>query len=98
MFFISPRTSPNFFVKSTPALVQCTQLNIPTFFEHTLMFFVFFDRGGVNSLAIHPSGKLALSAGHDMSLRTWNLIKGRVAYTTNMKQCKCLTLLRSATS
>ncbi|XP_071807551.1 p21-activated protein kinase-interacting protein 1-like [Asterias amurensis] len=42
-------------------------------------------KGGVNSLAIHPSGKLALSAGHDMSLRTWNLIKGRVAYTTNMK-------------
>ncbi|XP_022090019.1 p21-activated protein kinase-interacting protein 1-like isoform X2 [Acanthaster planci] len=43
-------------------------------------------KGGVNSVAIHPSGKLALTAGQDKSLRTWNLVKGRVAYTTNIKQ------------
>ncbi|XP_038057587.1 p21-activated protein kinase-interacting protein 1-like [Patiria miniata] len=43
-------------------------------------------KGGVNSVAIHPSGKLALTAGQDKLLRTWNLIKGRVAYTTNIKQ------------
>ncbi|XP_072045816.1 p21-activated protein kinase-interacting protein 1-like [Amphiura filiformis] len=43
-------------------------------------------KGGVNSIAIHPSGKLALSVGVDKTLRTWNLLKGRAAYTTNIKQ------------
>ncbi|EZA61643.1 p21-activated protein kinase-interacting protein 1-like protein [Ooceraea biroi] len=32
----------------------------------------------VNTLAIHPTGKLALSTGTDGVLRTWNLIKGRI--------------------
>ncbi|XP_012534715.1 p21-activated protein kinase-interacting protein 1-like [Monomorium pharaonis] len=38
----------------------------------------------VNTLAIHPTGKLALSTGQDGILRTWNLIKGRPAYATNL--------------
>ncbi|XP_011686626.1 PREDICTED: p21-activated protein kinase-interacting protein 1-like [Wasmannia auropunctata] len=38
----------------------------------------------VNTLAIHPSGKLALSTGEDGVLRTWNLVKGRPAYATNL--------------
>ncbi|XP_024872846.1 p21-activated protein kinase-interacting protein 1-like [Temnothorax curvispinosus] len=38
----------------------------------------------VNTLAIHPTGKLALSSGEDGVLRTWNLIKGRQAYATNL--------------
>lgn len=38
----------------------------------------------VHSLAIHHSGKLALSTGEDGVLRTWNLIKGRPAYATNL--------------
>ncbi|XP_043506314.1 p21-activated protein kinase-interacting protein 1-like [Frieseomelitta varia] len=38
----------------------------------------------VNTLAIHPSGKIALSTGADGILRTWNLIKGRQAYATNL--------------
>ncbi|KAK9300470.1 hypothetical protein QLX08_006820 [Tetragonisca angustula] len=38
----------------------------------------------VNTLAIHPSGKIALSTGADGTLRTWNLIKGRQAYATNL--------------
>ncbi|XP_043284150.1 p21-activated protein kinase-interacting protein 1-like [Venturia canescens] len=38
----------------------------------------------VNALAIHPSGKLAMSAGGDGVLRTWNLVKGRQAYATNL--------------
>lgn len=42
-------------------------------------------KGGVNSLSIHPSGKLALSVSKDKSLKTWNLVKGRAAYTTNIK-------------
>ncbi|XP_033737166.1 p21-activated protein kinase-interacting protein 1-like [Pecten maximus] len=40
----------------------------------------------VNYISIHPSGRLALSVGRDKTLRTWNLITGRSAYTTNIKQ------------
>lgn len=38
----------------------------------------------VNTFAVHPTGKLALSTGEDGVLRTWNLIKGRQAYATNL--------------
>ena len=41
--------------------------------------------GGVTALSVHPSGKLALSVGKDRALKTWNLIKGRTAYVTNIK-------------
>ena len=36
-------------------------------------------------ISVHPSGKLALSFGKDKALKTWNLIKGRSGYTTNLK-------------
>jgi protein MAK11 len=39
----------------------------------------------VNHIAVHPSGKFCLSIGDDMTLRTWNLIKGRQAFATNLK-------------
>ncbi|XP_073827954.1 p21-activated protein kinase-interacting protein 1-like [Musca autumnalis] len=52
----------------------------------------------VTQVSCHPSGKLALSLGSDLVLRTWNLVKGRVAYKTNLKsrntlgsQPDCLT-------
>ncbi|KAL2732020.1 p21-activated protein kinase-interacting protein 1-like [Vespula squamosa] len=38
----------------------------------------------VYTVAIHPTGKLALSTGADGILRTWNLVKGRQAYATNL--------------
>lgn len=38
----------------------------------------------VDLLAVHPSGKIAMTTGHDGVLRTWNLIKGRQAYATNL--------------
>ncbi|XP_059054018.1 p21-activated protein kinase-interacting protein 1-like [Achroia grisella] len=38
----------------------------------------------VTAIAIHPSDKLALSIGGDKTLRTWNLIKGRPAFTINL--------------
>lgn len=38
----------------------------------------------VNTLAIHPTGKIALSTGADGILRTWNLVKGRQAYAINL--------------
>lgn len=39
----------------------------------------------VKSISIHPSGKMALSVSKDLTLRTWNLIKGRSAFVTNLK-------------
>lgn len=41
---------------------------------------------GVNSIAIHPSSKLALTLGQNKTLRTWNLIKGRPAYISNLSR------------
>lgn len=35
-------------------------------------------------IAIHSSGKLALTLGGDCTLRTWNLIKGRQAFAVNL--------------
>lgn len=31
----------------------------------------------VTHISIHPSGKLALTLGGDLTLKTWNLVKGR---------------------
>lgn len=42
-------------------------------------------KGPVTSLSVHPSGKILLSLSSDGTMRTWNLIKGRPAYTTNFK-------------
>mmetsp|Transcript_32352 Transcript_32352/g.58780 ORF Transcript_32352/g.58780 Transcript_32352/m.58780 type:complete len:426 (-) Transcript_32352:90-1367(-) len=41
-------------------------------------------RAAVNSISIHPTGKLALSTSKDNHLRMWNLIKGRGTYTTRI--------------
>ncbi|XP_037085435.1 p21-activated protein kinase-interacting protein 1-like isoform X2 [Pollicipes pollicipes] len=42
-------------------------------------------RGGVTALAVHPSGRLALTSGRDRKLLTWDLVRGRVAFRTNLK-------------
>jgi len=39
----------------------------------------------VTDFSVHPSGKLALSVSKDKTLRTWNLITGKCAYTSNIK-------------
>mmetsp|Transcript_2944 Transcript_2944/g.6452 ORF Transcript_2944/g.6452 Transcript_2944/m.6452 type:complete len:445 (-) Transcript_2944:128-1462(-) len=41
-------------------------------------------KGGVNSLTLHPSGRLALSTARDTALRMWDLVKGRCNYTANL--------------
>ena len=42
--------------------------------------------GGVASLAVHPTGKLALSAGvSDGKLKLWDLTKGRLAFVNKIK-------------
>jgi len=41
------------------------------------------NEGGVASLGVHPTGKLALSGGQsDGKLKLWDLTKGRLAYVT----------------
>ncbi|CAG9801080.1 unnamed protein product [Chironomus riparius] len=44
----------------------------------------------VNYVSVHSSGKLALSIGNDKILRTWNLINGRQAFATSLKNNKAL--------
>ncbi|OLL24609.1 p21-activated protein kinase-interacting protein 1-like [Neolecta irregularis DAH-3] len=36
-------------------------------------------KGSVNDVAIHPSGKIALSVGRDRTMRLWNMMTGRKA-------------------
>jgi len=40
----------------------------------------------VKSVAVHSSGKIALSCDEDSSLCMWNLIKGRVTYKSKLAQ------------
>lgn len=41
--------------------------------------------GGVTSVAVHPTGKLALTGGKvDGKLKLWDLTRGRLAYTTKL--------------
>jgi len=42
-------------------------------------------QAGITALAIHPTGKLAFSAGKDRKLITWNLVKARPAFISNIK-------------
>jgi len=47
-----------------------------TLYKHT---------AGVTALALHPTGKLAFSAGKDKKMITWNLVKARPAFISNIK-------------
>ncbi|KAL1516697.1 hypothetical protein ABEB36_000575 [Hypothenemus hampei] len=43
----------------------------------------------VIDIAVHSSGKLALTLGTDCTIHTWNLVKGREAYIINLRsKCK----------
>ncbi|CAB9503023.1 p21-activated protein kinase-interacting protein 1-like [Seminavis robusta] len=42
--------------------------------------------GGLASVAVHPSGKLALTGGHaDGKLKLWDLTKGRLSFVTSIQ-------------
>jgi protein MAK11 len=45
----------------------------------------------VTDLSIHPSGKIALSVSKDGSMKMWNLIEGRCAFTKRLKSSKAAT-------
>jgi len=47
-----------------------------TLYKHT---------AGVTAMALHPTGKLAFTAGKDKKMITWNLVKARPAFITNIK-------------
>uniref|UniRef100_A0A182J3E4 Uncharacterized protein n=1 Tax=Anopheles atroparvus TaxID=41427 RepID=A0A182J3E4_ANOAO len=52
-------------------------------------------KASVQSISIHPKGKMAISLGGDMLLKTWDLITGRALFTTalhkNSKYGRSLT-------
>ncbi|KAJ7881167.1 WD40-repeat-containing domain protein [Mycena leptocephala] len=41
-------------------------------------------QGEVNSVAVHPSGKVALSVGKDRTLRMWDLMRGKGCASTKL--------------
>ncbi len=41
-------------------------------------------KAAVSDLAVHPSGKLALSVSKDNTLKVWNLVQGRCAFTRRL--------------
>ncbi|KAL9713418.1 Protein mak11 [Leucoagaricus gongylophorus] len=43
-------------------------------------------KGRINSIAIHPSGKVALSVGKDRALRMWDLMRGKGVASTKLGQ------------
>ena len=47
-----------------------------TLYKHT---------AGVTAMALHPTGKLVFTAGKDKKMITWNLVKARPAFITNIK-------------
>lgn len=47
---------------------------------------VVLNRGEINSIAVHPSGKLCFSVARDRTLRMWNLVKGRIAFIRRLEK------------
>ncbi|KAG6579959.1 putative p21-activated protein kinase-interacting protein [Phytophthora cinnamomi] len=43
-------------------------------------------KGDINSIAVHPSGKLCFSVARDRTLRMWNLVKGRIAFIRRLEK------------
>ena len=46
-------------------------------------------KGRVNSVGIHPSGKVALSVGADKTLRMWDLMRGKGSASTKLGKGTC---------
>ena len=45
-------------------------------------------KGRVNCVAVHPSGKVALSVGKDRTLRMWDLMRGKASASTKIYKGK----------
>lgn len=46
----------------------------------------------MNSVAIHPSGKVALSVGYDKTLRMWDLMRGKGSASTKLEKGKVVDI------
>jgi protein MAK11 len=46
------------------------------------------DEGGVQCLAVHPTGRMALSGGRDGKIVLWDLMKGRLAFVYKIPSTK----------
>ncbi len=70
------------------AQVWAMRAHIIGIFAECLLSFCFFVlcRKGVNDLAVHPSGKLALSVGKDKVFKMWDLVKGKSAFKTRLNK------------
>ncbi|CAL1714478.1 unnamed protein product [Somion occarium] len=53
-------------------------------FPHVHIYSLHPKMGSVNSVAIHPSGKVALSVGKDRTLRMWDLMRGKGTASTKL--------------
>eukprot|EP01038_Epipyxis_sp_PR26KG_P016093 gene16093-21865_t len=43
-------------------------------------------KAGINGFSIHPSGKMALSVSKDNTMKLWNLVQGRCAFTRRLRK------------
>mmetsp|Transcript_34447 Transcript_34447/g.61909 ORF Transcript_34447/g.61909 Transcript_34447/m.61909 type:complete len:532 (-) Transcript_34447:57-1652(-) len=46
------------------------------------------DEGGVHCLAVHPTGRMALTGGRDGKIILWDLMKGRLAFVHKLPKIK----------
>ncbi|KAJ3550378.1 hypothetical protein NMY22_g519 [Coprinellus aureogranulatus] len=49
-------------------------------------------KGRVNAVAVHPSGKVALSVGKDKTLRMWDLMRGKGCASTSLVKVRSIML------
>lgn len=54
---------------------------------------LFSQRGRINSISIHPSGKIALSVSADKTVRLWNLMTAHKASVHKIMKGKKLVVL-----
>jgi len=45
--------------------------------------------GRINSIAVHPTGKLALTVGKDRTLRMWDLMRGKAGGSVKLGKGEC---------
>ncbi|GAB2297290.1 hypothetical protein Dimus_031402 [Dionaea muscipula] len=78
--FFSPPSSPSSFPRNLLSGSDDGFLSIYDTDPFVLLMTVKVHRKGVNDLAVHPTGKLALTVGRDSSFGMVNLVRGRRSF------------------
>lgn len=65
---------------SQPALLSFVRVH-----DWQLLHILNEHKGAVRGLAVHPTGKLALSVGVDRRLRIWDLVRGKCAFVKKLQ-------------